>query len=361
MSETVETNSQKLTFYPMAGSVTEQFENLLHTLQWIDTAQPTSKEICEWLKAAFGLSHYFARDVYTVLLMSSGLVRVISGQCHLTSDGYAVLKTASPTLLLEVFERQFIGIVTVLEVLRAHNGIDAGTLSSAWFDIVKGRFPRVQNWSKRTLSNQCRHRINWLRAMNLISVTDKRYSLSADGWQLVLSSPPEAMTIQQHEIKKEEKQLRHLALGAFQPFASSSDKTRSLRATFVRDRAFRRIVTDQYEYHCAVCSFSLRTPRGSYACEAAHIILKHKVGSDDPRNGLCLCGVHHWAFDEGVISVRPDDLTVVVAAYLKELHGDVSTQCILELKDRRIRAVKEYDYTPSPEALAWHNQRIFLG
>lgn len=361
MSETVATNSQKLTFYPMAGSVTEQFENLLRTLQWIDIAQPTSKEICEWLKVTFGLSHYFARDVYTVLLVSSELVRAINGQCHLTSDGHAVLKAASPTLLLEIFERQFIGIATVLEVLRAQNEIDAGALASSWFDIVKGRFPRVQNWSKRTLNNQCRHRINWLRAMNFISVTDRRYSLSADGWQLVLSSPPEAIAIQQHEIKKEEKKLRRLALGAFQPFAPSSDKTRSLRATFVRDRAFRRIVTGQYEYHCAVCSFSLRTPRGSYECEAAHIIPKHKIGSDDPRNGLCLCGVHHWAFDEGVISVRADDLTVMIATYLKELHEDASAQHILGLEERRIRSVKEYDYAPSLEALAWHNQRIFLG
>ncbi len=361
MPRVTDVSTVKLTFYPMAGSVVEQFDNLLQTLQWLDAVKPTPKEVYEWLRATFELSSYFARNVYTVILISSGLVSVRSERCYLTHDGRAVLDSASPVTLLEAFEKRFAGIAAVLEVLRAHNSVDAETLKATWFETVKKRFPKMQNWSKHSFSNQCRHRINWLRAMGFITVADGQYALSQEGWQLVLTHPPEAIAIQRHEIRKQEKQLQELALGNFQPFDPSIEKVRSLREVFVRDRAFRRIVTTQYEYCCAVCGFRLETPRSVYEAEAAHIIPKRKKGSDDPRNGISLCGTHHWAFDEGVISVRADNLTVITASYLEDRVSDASVQQILQLRGRHIRPVVNQDFVPSVEALAWHGQHIFLG
>ena len=361
MSRNADISKVKMTFYPMAGSVSEQFSNLLETLQWIDSSKPTSREVYNWLRAKFDLSHYFARDVYTVLFISSGLVRVRNEKCYLTADGKVVLATSSSTTLLEVFEKSFAGVAAFLEILRTQSHLNSETLNATWFDLVKERFPRMKDWSKRTLRNQCRHRIDWLRAMGFITAADGRYSLSEGGWQFVLQCPPEAIAIQRYEVKQQEKQIEKLVLGDFQPFDASAEKTLSLRKILVRDRAFRSIVSTQYDYYCAVCGFRLGAPRGVYEAEAAHIIPKHKHGTDDPRNGICLCGTCHWAFDEGIVTVQAENLSVMTASYLIDTPYRESAQRILHSQGKRIRDVLDGDYAPSIDALQWHNQQIFLG
>jgi len=350
----------KTTLYPMAGEVVEQFENLLRTLRWIDSAKPTPTDTYEWLRKSYDLSNYFARDVYTVILISSGLVTVRDGRCRLTREARTVLDATSPIALLEIFERQFAGVAAVLEVLRNGKSISADSLKEAWFETVKDRFPRMKIWSARTLGNQCRHRLNWLRAMGFIDGVKWKYSLSEAGLQLILAHPPEAIAIQEHEVQKQEKELCRLALGKFETFDTSSERKETLRTAFVRDRAFRKVVTTQYEHRCAVCDFRLGTPSNVYESEAAHIVPKSKCGSDDPRNGICLCGIHHWAFDEGVISVNSKDLTVIAATYLNRLSGDESAESVLGFHGKRIRFVADDEYAPSVEALGWHNENVFL-
>jgi putative restriction endonuclease len=45
--------------------------------------------------------------------------------------------------------------------------------------------------------------------------------------------------------------------------------------------------------------------------QSAHIYPKARDGSDDVRNGLCLCRRHHWALDVGWIALA-DDYTILV-------------------------------------------------
>ena len=359
MRQLEDLSTVKLTFYPMAGSVSEQFDNLLQTLRWLDTLKPTPEETIEWLQTTFVLRGYFARNVCTVLLMSSGLVSVCSGRYYLTRDGQSVLDSASPVVLLEIFEKRFMGMFACLQVLGVHNNIDFETLRTMWFEVIKEQFPQVQTWSKSTLDNQCRHRINWLRAMDLMAFLDGRYALSESGWEFILINVPEVSTVQHQEINRQETQLSELVSEKFQLFDRSVQKDSSLRKTFARNIAFRKIVTTQYEHCCAVCGFRLKTLRGRCEVEAAHIIPKHKNGIDDPRNGVSLCRTHHWAFDEGIISVHPDDLTVMTAAYLDDQKNDVSVQQILQLHGKRIRPVTNQTYSPAAEALTWHNQHVF--
>lgn len=361
MSQATDTTNVKMTFYPMAGSVSDQFGNLLRTLERIHSANPTPSEVHNWLQEVFSLSHYFARDVYTVLFISSGLVKVRGKRCFLTAEGHTVLSTSSPTVLLEVFEKAFAGVAGFLEVLRSHNDVTVDKLKELWFDTVKDRFPRIQNWSKRTFDNQCRHRIDWLRAMGLIDTTRRKFALSESGLQFVLKNPPEGIGIQLNEVKREEKELKKLISNDFQPFDVSIERTQSLRQFYVRDRAFRQIVTTQYDYYCAVCGFKLNSPRGVYEAQATHIIPKHKLGSDDPRNGICMCRTCHWSFDEGIISVDAERFLVIAASYLKHRTSDVSAERVLKFQGKNLRTVLDTEYTPSASALAWHNEQVFLG
>jgi putative restriction endonuclease len=78
-----------------------------------------------------------------------------------------------------------------------------------------------------------------------------------------------------------------------------------------RNATFALIVKRLYDYKCAICSTGLISPQGHHEVQAAHVFPKSKNGSDDPRNGLCLCRRHHWAFDEGCIAIT-DKYTVQV-------------------------------------------------
>ena len=70
-----------------------------------------------------------------------------------------------------------------------------------------------------------------------------------------------------------------------------------------RSVAFRRIVVEAYTHACALCGVRLLTPEGRTAVVAAHIVPWRVTHNDDPRNGLALCGLHHWTFDEGLVTV----------------------------------------------------------
>jgi len=101
----IKEKNARTTFYPMAGGVEAQFGNLLNTLGWIQNNHPTSDDVRTWLINNFVLTKSYARDVYTVLLISTGLVKVTNGRCRLTADGTSVLNTSSPTILLEVVSK----------------------------------------------------------------------------------------------------------------------------------------------------------------------------------------------------------------------------------------------------------------
>ena len=46
----------------------------------------------------------------------------------------------------------------------------------------------------------------------------------------------------------------------------------------------------------------MRTIDGHTAVDAAHIIPWSISHNDDPRNGLALCKLCHWSFDEGLLA-----------------------------------------------------------
>lgn len=68
-----------------------------------------------------------------------------------------------------------------------------------------------------------------------------------------------------------------------------------------REARFRPRVLQAYRHQCAVCPISLNL------VDAAHIIPVRQAGStDEITNGICLCRLHHAAFDNGLIGIRSD-------------------------------------------------------
>ena len=127
-----------------------------------------------------------------------------------------------------------------------------------------------------------------------------------------------------------------------------------------REKAFRRVLLDEYRGQCAVCQakFLLREEGKPDLLEAtaAHIISVEALGPDDPRNGLSLCRRHHWAFDEGLFTVTEAVTVRVSPAVLRA--------------ERRRFDLEEYDgetlvapaheiCRPHEEAIRWHRRTIF--
>ncbi|ELZ25911.1 HNH endonuclease [Natrinema limicola] len=85
-----------------------------------------------------------------------------------------------------------------------------------------------------------------------------------------------------------------------------------------RDSGFAELVKEAYDHKCAICGARRESPQGGFEVEAAHIYPKSQDGTDDPRNGITLCRLHHWAFDSGWLSVSDDYQVIVQEAPAKQ-------------------------------------------
>jgi putative restriction endonuclease len=119
---------------------------------------------------------------------------------------------------------------------------------------------------------------------------------------------------------------------------------------YVRDPAFRRVVTQIYDYRCVASGLRVLLPSGESMVEAAHIHPFSEAGDDDPRNGLALTPNMHWAMDRNLIAPGPD-LRWHVSTILDDRVPDYSM--LLALNGKPLLPPKEGRYTPKREFLEW--------
>lgn len=124
----------------------------------------------------------------------------------------------------------------------------------------------------------------------------------------------------------------------------------------VRDQGFRRAVVTAYLHRCALCGIRVRTLDGHTAVAAAHIIPWGETRDDRPANGMALCRMCHWVFDEGLMRVSSEyeisaspQLTVIdnLPGYLSNLEG------------RGIVGPSRKPFWPDVESLRWHHENVF--
>ena len=120
-----------------------------------------------------------------------------------------------------------------------------------------------------------------------------------------------------------------------------------------RDQGFRRIVVSTYDHRCALCGVRIVTPEGHTAVDAAHIIPWSKSQNDDIRNGMALCKLCHWAFDEGMMGVS-DDYNVITSRQISTTPN--APGFLLTLSGRGIIPPHGRDLWPAQEYLAEHRR-----
>lgn len=155
------------------------------------------------------------------------------------------------------------------------------------------------------------------------------------------------------ETSRYEVQLYAQIMNSFQPFVKEESFTYTTTMP-KRDKAFRDIVVREYDYTCAVCSMKFRW-HGFAEATAAHIIPKHKNGTDDPRNGMSLCRTHHWAFDQGVFSLT-DSYEILLSPSIED--SESHNFPLLEMEGKSILLPSNEILQPHPEAIKWHRENI---
>ncbi len=124
----------------------------------------------------------------------------------------------------------------------------------------------------------------------------------------------------------------------------------------VRGHGFRKAITTLYDHRCALCGIKIITLEDHTIVDAAHIIPWSKSHDDRPSNGMALCKLCHWSFDEGLMAVGPE-YQVIVSSTVKSdpnLPGHMLT-----LLDRPIFRPSESRFWPAQENFKWHRNKRF--
>lgn len=122
----------------------------------------------------------------------------------------------------------------------------------------------------------------------------------------------------------------------------------------VNQSRFRRAVLASHNATC--CISGLRHER---LVIASHIVPWNEDSTNrlNPQNGLCLSALHDRAFDQGLITVMPNDYTVRVSANLFALKTDkFLADSLLKFDRQSIRFPERF--RPAPEFLEKHARKF---
>lgn len=143
---------------------------------------------------------------------------------------------------------------------------------------------------------------------------------------------------------------------ARQPRAGEQLAAEAYRAE-ARDQGFRRIVVRTYDHRCALCGVRIVTAEGHTAVDAAHIVPWSETRNDHVSNGMALCKLCHWAFDEGLMGVS-DAYSVIVARQANAVPN--APGLLMLLAGRRILCPEDEALRPAQENFDWHRRRFRL-
>lgn len=155
-----------------------------------------------------------------------------------------------------------------------------------------------------------------------------------------------AVVVVAGESSRYEKQLRTGLMPVASEIAPPS---------YVRDPAFRRVVTELYDYRCAATGLRVVLPNGEAMVQAAHIHPFCEAADDDPKNGIALSPNMHWAMDKRLIAPGPD-LKWHISPYLDDRIPDL--EMLFNLSGRPLILPKELRLSPKREALEWRIENL---
>lgn len=126
-----------------------------------------------------------------------------------------------------------------------------------------------------------------------------------DALEAALDISVDEPLIQPSEVDPEEPDIRMRTVKEWKRWANARGP---------KSARFRYDVRHAYRATCVVCGDHF--PPTSFSApgvDAAHILPWSDYDLDEVQNGLCLCKLHHWAFDEALILITPESRAYSVA------------------------------------------------
>lgn len=123
---------------------------------------------------------------------------------------------------------------------------------------------------------------------------------------------------------------------------------------FKRDPRFKTIVYEAYKNRCAMCGIQLEL------VEAAHIVPhSQEKGTDEITNGICLCALHHTAYDRSLIYFDEEfniKINESKMEYLEKVGLDSGFRKFASLAFEKIQLPINHTLTPNIENIKIANQ-----
>lgn len=112
---------------------------------------------------------------------------------------------------------------------------------------------------------------------------------------------------------------------------------------------FRASVIRAYETRCAVCHL-----QHGELLDAAHILPDStEAGLPLVSNGLSLCKIHHAAYDQNLLGIRPDRVVEINKGLLEERDGPMLKYGLQQMHGTTISLPRRRIEQPNADALAW--------
>jgi putative restriction endonuclease len=122
----------------------------------------------------------------------------------------------------------------------------------------------------------------------------------------------------------------------------------------IHQQAFRERVLHAYRNQCALCRL-----KHGVLLDAAHIVPdSDPEGEPATSNGISLCKLHHAAFDNHFLAIRPDYMVEIRRDLLAENDGPMLKNGLQGLHHQAIVVPSSEDQWPSKSALEQRYQRF---
>lgn len=128
---------------------------------------------------------------------------------------------------------------------------------------------------------------------------------------------------------------------------------------YFRDENFRKTIYEAYGNKCAMCGMQLGI------IEAAHIIpFSDEEGNNEIDNGICLCPLHHKAYDSGIIFFN-EDFEILLNGekvnYLIKMGLDSGLNNLEKISFKKLNLPDNPFFTPDPIKIKIANQKRGIG
>ena len=136
---------------------------------------------------------------------------------------------------------------------------------------------------------------------------------------------------------------------------NSLDKECLEEEMFIRSAAFKRVISEAYNFSCCISRLRVDVTTDCDLMDACHIEPFATSHDDTITNGIYLCPTLHRAFDRHLISIDENYRLIVSKSFVERSDSPYS---IKQFEGKTILLPANRDHYPSQEKLKKHREML---